>query len=136
MFSRWKFDRVYWSIMGILLFLACILACIPSHSLAQSPLSFQLASREEKSEAFPCQNCHQDIPVGIGQESTKSQEHTPYIDAAQSGLRCLGIAITPKIGIFYKPSTTAKLAFLTRRKYVVSAMWLITRNEKKEFTGN
>jgi hypothetical protein len=85
---RCKFVRVHWNIMGILLFLACVFTCIPSHSLAQSLLPFRLVSREEKLEAFPCQSCHQDIPVEIGQESTKSQEHD-RISLQHGGLRCL-----------------------------------------------
>jgi len=87
MVLRSRFITVYfWGTAVIFLFFAAISA----NSFAQSslPLPFQLSARERNPEAFPCQDCHQDLPTKNGDDKAGLEEHT-QVSFKHGGLRCL-----------------------------------------------
>lgn len=86
MISRRKVTLIFSNAAIIGIFLIPVTIC--SGSFAQSSLPFHLSGREEKLEAFPCQDCHQDLPVESGEDITRSQEHAK-ISVKHGGLRCL-----------------------------------------------
>jgi hypothetical protein len=76
--------RCFWVKAMIFLFLISI----SSGSSAQSSLPFQLPAREKVLEAFPCQDCHQDLPPQSTEDGASSEEHN-QISVQHGGLRCL-----------------------------------------------
>ncbi|MEW6381348.1 MAG: hypothetical protein AB1611_17335 [bacterium] len=85
MISKRKVGLALCNMATIGIFLIPVTIC--SGSFAQSSLPFHLSSREEKIEAFPCQDCHEDMSAEGGDENAQPQEHAG-ISLKHGGLRC------------------------------------------------
>ena len=86
MVRGWKIFQHGRSISGFFLFL--LLSSFTVLLAQPVPPSFQLCNWEERMGMFPCQDCHQDIPLEREPEGRELEEHT-HISLQHGSLQCL-----------------------------------------------